>query len=107
MMVEWHTNRKKSGRCQMSFERCQKNYWKSFLVLCSVDPHSPLSARGEGGVKPLTKNWELDRSSIFRGRCCERGSDLFLRGCNFYIKNKLKSEIISDKNYKQKYFALP
>ena len=33
----------------------------------------------------------LDRTSVFRG------GGLFQRGCSFYIKNKLKSEIFNDK----------
>ena len=40
------------------------------------------------------------RISIFRGGCWERGGWLFLgegRGCSFYIKNKLKSEIFNKK----------
>ena len=37
-----------------------------------------------------------------------RGDDLFEGGdCNFYIKDKLKSEIFNDKKvYKQKYFSV-
>ena len=63
----------------------------------------PLSEGGEGarGVEPLTKFSKkregLDGISIFRGGCWERGGDFFLgRGCSFYTKNKLKSEIFND-----------
>ena len=76
-MVEWHTNRKKSGRCQMSFERCQKNYWKSFLVLCSVDPHSPLSARGEGGLSLLPKIGSLTGAQYLEGVAVKEGVTFF------------------------------
>ena len=57
--------------------------------------------KGEGG---LTGPQVLERG------CWERGGWLFSRegGCNFYVKNKLKSEIFNDKKvYKQKYFSLP
>ena len=49
--------------------------------------HPPSKKRGEG----------LDKTSTFRGGCWERGGD-FLNGggCNFHIKNKLKSEIFND-----------
>ena len=50
----------------------------------------------------------LDKTSILRGVCWERGGGgvTFCRGvCNPYIKNKLKSEIFNDKNiYKKKFF---
>ena len=49
-----------------------------------------------GGVEPPIKfpKRGLDRALIFRG------GDLFKgRGCNFYVKNKLKSEIFDDKKY--------
>ena len=37
----------------------------------------------------------------------EGGVLCFQEGCTFHIKNKLKSEIFSDKKgYKQKYFSL-
>ena len=42
-----------------------------------------------GGVKPPTK--------LLEGGCWERGGDFFQEGCNFHIKNKLKSEIFIDK----------
>ena len=60
--------------------------------------------RGEGGG-----GWASNqRTSTFRGGSWERGGDFFQgRGCNFHIKNKLKSEIFNDKKvYKQKYFFL-
>ena len=40
--------------------------------------------------------------------CWEKGGGVFLQGrLQFYIKNKLKSEIFNDKKvYKQKYFSL-
>ena len=45
--------------------------------------------------------------SILEGGCWERGSDFFQKGYNFYIKNKLKSEIFKNKKvYKQKYFSV-
>ena len=40
----------------------------------------------------------LDKNSTFRRRYWERGGvNFFQGGCNFDIKNKLKSEIFNDK----------
>ena len=49
---------------------------------------------GGGRAEPPTKFSEggLDRTSNFRG------GDFFRGGCNFHIKNKLKSEMFNDKN---------
>ena len=42
---------------------------------------------------------EIEGMTFFRG-----GGG---RGCNFYLRNKLKSKILNDKKvYKQKYFSL-
>ena len=56
----------------------------------------------EGGVEPpakFSKRGGLDRTSNFRGGGVpgKRGR-LFQEGCNCHIKNKLKSEILNDKN---------
>ena len=72
-----------------------------------------------GGVEHPTKfskKGVLDRTSIFRGGCLERGGWSFLgAGCNFHIKNKnfshaknkLKSEnLMIKKVYIQKCFSL-
>ena len=41
----------------------------------------------------------LDRISIFRGELLgKRGLIFFRKGCSFYLKNKLESEIFNDKN---------
>ena len=56
---------------------------------------------GGGGVEPLTKQragGDLTKSQYLEGGCRERGGDFFQRGVQFYIKNKLKSEIVNDKN---------
>ena len=60
-----------------------------WALLPNTKPNTKFSKGGGGG---------LDRTSIFRG------GDLFQGGgCNFYIKNKSKSEIFNNKNvYKQK-----
>ena len=39
----------------------------------------------------------VNRISVFREGLLGKKIDLFQGGCNFYIKNKLKSEIINDK----------
>ena len=65
-----------------------------YVILCIP----LLSAGGGGGFNGI---------SILEGGCWERGSDFFQKGYNFYIKNKLKSEIFKDKKvYKQKYFSV-
>ena len=67
-------------------------------------PPPPPPAREGGWRLSLLPNWEKgvghDRTLIFRGGFWEReegGSDLFEGGCNFYIKNKLKSKTFNDK----------
>ena len=62
---------------------------------------------GKGGVEHPTKfskRWGLDGTSAFRGGYLRKGGDIFHggeggggRGCNFHIKNKLKSEMFNDK----------
>ena len=57
---------------------------------------------GGGGVEPPTKfqNRGLDRTSTVRGGLLEKRGVTFSRergGFNFYIKNKVKSEIFNDK----------
>ena len=52
------------------------------------------------GVLPPTKFSKregLTRHQLLDGGCWERWGDFFQGGCNFYIKNKLKSEIFNDK----------
>ena len=39
----------------------------------------------------------LDRTSAFRGGLLGKSGVTFFRGCNFHIKNKLKSHIFNDK----------
>ena len=60
----------------------------------------PYSAGGEGGVErptKVSKRW-LDRTSTFKGGLLsKRRVTLFRVGCNFHIKNKIKSEIFNDK----------
>ena len=48
----------------------------------------------------IFKKGGIDRTSTFRGGCWESGGWLFSGGkggCNFHIKNKLKSEIFNGK----------
>ena len=73
--------------------------------------HLPRSA-GEGdGIEPSTKfckSGGLTGPQLLEVNCWEKGGDFFQgEGCNFHIKNKLKSEIFNVKKvYKQKYFSL-
>ena len=49
----------------------------------------------------------MSGSQFFEGGCLEKRGWLFSggKGCSFYMKNKLKTEIFSEKNvYKQKCF---
>ena len=51
-------------------------------------------------VEPPTKfpKWGLDKTSAFRGGLLRKRRMSFFRGgCNFHVKNKLKSEIFNDK----------
>ena len=53
--------------------------------------HSTLSAGGGWASNQIFKKGGADKTSTFR-----RG-DFFQGGCNFHIKNKLKSEKFNDK----------
>ena len=49
----------------------------------------------------------LTGPQLLDGGCWEREGDFFQGGCNFYIKDKLKSEIFNDKKvFEQKSFSL-
>ena len=68
---------------------------------------------GGGGewVEPpnkFSKRGGLDKISTLRGGLLEkREATFFRKGCNFYKKTQLKSEIINGKEVlKQKYFSL-
>ena len=77
---------------------------EQFYVILCIPPR--LSAGGGGGGGRFKKEG-FNGISILEGGCWERGSDFFQKGYNFYIKNKLKSEIFKDKKvYKQKYFSV-
>ena len=62
---------------------------------------------GGGGVEPPTnfsKRSGLEKTLIFRGGLVKRKGVTFLRGgvggeAQFYVKNKIKSEIFNDKKY--------
>ena len=78
----------------------------NYMILSWCAPTPPPVSAGGGagrgdGVEPTTKfskRGRLDRISVFRGGCLERGGNFFQAGCSFYIKNKLKSEIFNNKN---------
>ena len=62
--------------------------------------HSVLPRFLQGGLSFQHKfqKWGgLTRSQLLEGVCWERGGNFFQGGCNFDIKNKLKSEIFNDK----------
>ena len=54
----------------------------------------------QGGIvctPPFLLGGGLTGPQLLEGGCWERGGDFFQGGCNFHIKNKLKSEIFNDK----------
>ena len=53
--------------------------------------HSTLSAGGGWASNQIFKKGGADKTSTFRG------GGFFQGGCNFHIKNKLKSEKFNDK----------
>ena len=66
-------------------------------------PHLFLLGHGGGGAGGVSlqpnfqKGGGLTGPQLLEGGCWERGGDFFQGGCNFHIKNKLKSEIFNDK----------
>ena len=59
---------------------------------------APLLSAGGWAFNTNFKNGGgLTRSQLLEGVCWERGGNFFQGGCNFDIKNKLKSEIFNDK----------
>ena len=73
-----------SPYCQVS---CHSVHHLPLFAVCvcrGVEPPVKFSKmEGEG----------LDRTSVFRGGLLGKRGDCFQGGCNFYVKNKLKSEI--------------
>ena len=62
----------------------------------------PLVLQGGGeGIEPpnkFSKSRDLTGPQLLEVNCWERGGDFFRgEGCNFHIKNKLKSEISNEK----------
>ena len=91
------------------------NFQFDLITLASKDVHSvyhfPLSAGGgEGEELSLQPNFQkggLTGPQVLEGAAGKEAMTFFSGGCNFHIKNKLKSEIFNDKKvYKQKYFSL-
>ena len=76
----------------------QNDKTNKFTKCCTHSVHPPLSAGG-GGKPPtkFSKRGGLTGPTLLEGGCWERGGDFFQGGCNFHIKNKLKSEIFNDK----------
>ena len=66
----------------------------------SMHPPPFLQGRG-GGRLSLQLNFQkgggLTRPQLLEGGSGKKGGDFFQGGCNFHIKNKLKSEIFNDK----------
>ena len=97
----------KSSGCAVS----NNFFWlkSQFVSFCQsytvCTPHLFLQGGGKGVEPPtkFTKAWGLDRISIFRGGCWERGGDFF-QGRVQLLHNKSKSEIFNDKN--SVYFSL-
>ena len=77
-------------------------------IVCTLHP---VSGRG-GGVgwtsNQIFKKGGLAGRQLFIGGLLRKtGRTFFMGGCNFHMKNKLKSEIFNDKrSLKEKYFSL-
>ena len=64
-----------------------------FIVVCTPPPFCR-------GVEPPTKfseRWGLTGPQLLEGVTRKEGATFFRGGCDFHIKNKLKSEIFNDK----------
>ena len=59
---------------------------------------TPIFCWGAQICDQIFKKGCLTGSQFLEGGCRKRGGDFFQqgRGCNFYIKNKLKSEILNN-----------
>ena len=77
------------------------------LLIEETSAMSPQYACPPPFLLPFYKRGSLARPQLLDGGCWERGGDFFQGGCNFHIKNILKSEIFNNKKiYKRKYFSL-
>ena len=77
----------------------KRTFARDSQVLHRVQPPPPFF-QGEEEVEPPTKFSKgagLTGSQLLEGIAGKEGGDLFQGGCNFHIKNKLKSQIINDK----------
>ena len=77
----------------------------SFSIVCT-----PLSGGRRWASYQIFEKGGIERSLVFRGGLVRKRGVTFLRGaggCDFYVKNKLKSEIFNEKKVdKEKYFSL-
>ena len=71
-------------------------HYSYFEISHSVHPPPPFCWGVEAPAK-FSKRGGLDRISILRGGCWERGGDFFQGELQFLHKNKLKSETFNDK----------
>ena len=79
-----------------------KKYAKHFLKWPTYMVCTPFSAGGGGRVggwvsNQIFKKRGLTGSQFLEGGCWKRGGNFFQqggRGCSFYIKNKLQSEVL-------------
>ena len=81
-----------------TFKTYVRSRFPSFAS-CATPPPPPFF-QGEEEVEPPTKFSKgagLTGSQLLEGIAGKEGGDLFQGGCNFHIKNKLKSQIINDK----------
>ena len=101
LQSRWYHMKKKDlitiGGCYLKFSQ---------PIVCTTPtttPPAPLSAGGSWTSYQIFKERGLDRALIFRGGLVRKRGVTFLRGeggsCNFYVKNKLKSEIFNGKKY--------
>ena len=91
-----------------AFFTCKAKQIDLMWLLSNAIVCSPLFLQGGWTSNQILKKRGLNRTSTFRGGLLGKTGVTFFRGgCNFHMKNKLKSKIFNDKKvYKQKYFSL-
>ena len=69
-------------------------------LYCAPPPPHPSLSAGKLSLKPNFQKWETSQDLNFQmGKTGKEGDNFFQEGgCIFYIKSKLKSEIMNDKN---------
>ena len=78
----------------MALKECVKHFFKG--IQCAPPPPTLQFLLGGSVSYPISKKGGLTGSQFLEGGCWKRGGNFFQqggRGCSFYIKNKLQSEV--------------